>query len=124
VNRPIKFRAWDPDNKQMVKVRNLFFDHDNNITRVVACECPKPARILAERMVLMQFTGLHDKNGKEIWEGDILGMSGNNAQIIWDDARFVMKRTAAPYHDFPLCDGFSKLLEVIGNIHENGDLLK
>lgn len=67
-NRVIKFRAWGfGDNKEM-----MMYDwsvHPHTISEWIAN---------AERGVtIMQFTGLHDKNGVEIWEGDIISLSAN-----------------------------------------------
>ena len=73
--REIKFRAWDKENKVMIYPKGILFDG-----RVVNFNCG----ILEpfEEYELMQFTGLYDKNGKEIYEGDIIKYSfdGKKAQ--------------------------------------------
>lgn len=73
---------------------------------------------------LMHFTGLHDKNGKEIWEGDIF-------QFKWDGIMYttsVAFRDGAfqPFYDpaYRVIPRWVELVEVLGNIYENGDLLK
>ena len=78
-----------------------------------------------ESTSVMQFTGLHDKNGKEIYEGDIFtftaGKKRLTAKVIFEDAMFKMK-----------CDdGWGAMIlqkesdmEVIGNIYENPELIK
>ena len=82
-------------------------------------------RILRYNDVLIeQFTGLHDKNGKEIYEGDIVKSidSDFNRVIKWDGITpsFTMQRD-----DFKECVWYNeKYCEVIGNIHENSELLK
>lgn len=81
-----------------------------------------------------QSTGLHDKNGKEIFEGDILKVANNDSS--WfevvkydhDKAMFISKEVNLKYEvpETPLYDLFSPYLfkvEVIGNIWENRDLL-
>lgn len=89
-----------------------------------------------------QFTGLFDKNGKEIYEGDILRMFANinkisdpmlsNAEpkyrlttVVYDDAAFKVTSDGKPdavinYY----CGAMVKDMEVIGNIHDNPELLK
>jgi|SRR5579864_7831831 len=66
----------------------------------------------------MLFTGLHDKHGAEIWEGDILSWSGWKGVVFWD-SHFAAWRANAIGSLGPIPD-----LEIIGTIYENPELLK
>lgn len=124
--RDIKFRAWDNVNNQMLDVQELNFEDCfyGGYTTVKTTMYSDYFDI--REMPIMQYTGLHDKNGKEIYEGDIL------KSMQWNDIYLVKYiRTA-----FYLCrkgnKGFNKITtwnnaeksEVVGNIYENPELLK
>lgn len=72
----------------------------------------------------MQFTGLLDKNGKEIYEGDIVfaeeyvGFKNLKAEVIYNRGRFCLNTGTIPE------DLIAELCEVIGNIYSNPELLK
>lgn len=122
-----KFRAWSTDKKIMAEVRTLRFTDE-------LVETDKFVERSIEEVKLMQSTGLLDKNGKEIFEGDILKVANNDSS--WfevvkydhDKAMFISKEVNLKYEvpETPLYDLFSPYLfkvEVIGNIWENRDLL-
>jgi hypothetical protein len=112
--RPIKFRAWDEDNKRMFTPQRIDADGDNKVYDGYGCY----------DMPVMQFTGLTDKNGKEIYEGDILIDEANRKRIVvFDYGAFkVMWNNDNPtqLNLYPL----NKHWEVVGNIHENPELLE
>ena len=162
--REIKFRAWDKDRKLMLPFENLY------LTNTGGFRIPENYRMEAETTLesvggynhddfqvgmgedeytLMQYTGLKDKNGKEIYEGDIVSLRENRLVISWESRQvgingweygggytgFVAREHGS--EDDEICGiaqtfvssnyGDSHLyaddMEVIGNIYENSDLL-
>jgi uncharacterized phage protein (TIGR01671 family) len=69
---------------------------------------------------IMQFTGLHDKNGKEIYEGDIVRHNPHNCVVYYELASFYIRW---PDDDVDLLEIFRNELYVIGNIYENPELI-
>jgi len=113
--REIKFRAWDKINKTMY--------HDIHKLDSLAEKISRP-----NEYEIMQFTGLLDKSGKEIYEGDIVRAIYPNIEInrIADlDQTFVVGWENRYPHDSFLGYNFGLFdsIEIIGNIWENGGLL-
>lgn len=121
--RELKFRAWDKVEKKML------FDADPFALHVSGSNEPLLAKTHKnEDCIFEQYTGLKDKNGKEIYEGDILqDIDGDTATVIWrvQQAEWGIRWSANKAEDSlshrMLWDG---LKEVIGNIHENPELLE
>jgi uncharacterized phage protein (TIGR01671 family) len=121
--RQIKFRAFVRG--FMVDVVSIDFINqyitwdDNQYDRGdPPCKCYEIEAL--ESVELMQFTGLHDKNGKEIYEGDILKTPYNNAEVKFKDGQFgILKNNSRYGRDFTSC---MSNFEIIGNIYENPEL--
>lgn len=74
-------------------------------------------------VTIMQFTGLIDKDGKDIYEGDMIDMcgTGDKFQIVWKGIGFLFMNVDT--NELYVFDTSVYQMEVIGNIHENPELL-
>jgi uncharacterized phage protein (TIGR01671 family) len=116
--RQIKFRAWDTQEK-------CWFDswciHCNGHFKMNNDEWSD----IPDRIKIMQFTGCKDKNGVEIWEGDIvINERGEKGVIEYRSGGFVSKYLP-PYNwdVFEPIDGLLNRQTVIGNLYKAPDLL-
>ena len=129
--RKIKFRVWDKATKHMhicgEDVHDSCWYDNNNNFHYYNLQNGEGSGEHGD-YILMQYTGLHDKNGKEIYEGDIVRVENTDlAQIIYDEDRMAwgIKPINDFYFDSPLlADNTSLELEVIGNIYDNPELLE
>ena len=111
--KELKFRAWDGkkmiDDVMPVSETDIveLFEYEHQVTEVEAVE---------------QYTGIKDKNGKEIYEGDIVSVRNKNRKNEYDIG-VVEFGKAAFRCPFLLGKYHSGQVEVVGNVHENPDLL-
>lgn len=123
----IKFRAWDNTKKEMIPCIHIFINGVGNVweNKRKGME-DSDELVIAKNLKIMQFTGLHDKGGKEIFEGDIITMPHLNndgtGPVIWDEKmeRWAYCKKNGDLYSFSLAYG----VEVIGNIYENANLLE
>ena len=124
--REIKFRAWDKERNEMFSVGEIYI----SLKGTIHLDMLKYRA--DDRFILMQFTGLLDKNGKEIYEGDICLAALPEEQFkvtaIYEMpiASFLFQWPDDTYEsgmDEMTIDCFTDI-EVIGNIHENPELLE
>lgn len=132
MNREIKFRAWNPDDAKMEYPLVFEICTDGALKPLINCSDGNRAY---KDYPLMQYTGLKDINGKEIYEGDIVKSGSRTMQLvfkqeacqfwlIWKDYDGInrFKPLTATYWD----DNNSFIndsIQVIGNIYENPELL-
>ena len=117
--REIKFRAWDKQEKVML----LWNDWSDEIKDAIPHDAGDE---WTERCVLMQFTGLHDKNGKENYESDLIKDERTNIifEIVWnDDFAGWWCVSLDKTIEQPLCN-INKYCINIGNTHENTEFIK
>ena len=126
INR-FKFRTWDRINDKWLSNKNCIEIGTGYLTDFYDVE-----QAFNRRYVLMQCTGLKDKNGKLIYEGDILGGTYGNLYVHYCDncKQFQLKANGygcmACEGDIHWCEVVedNNELEVIGNIYENKELLE
>ena len=130
MSRETKFRAW-VSGRGMYKL-NGFRYHLKGVTIYpidsTGLEMDEWYFHIEGMLQIMQYTGLKDKNGKEIYEGDIiLNKNGLKVFIEWNDldAKFHCYDKSHRYHDTWTLGHFSTdSPKVIGNIYENPELLE
>ena len=115
--RTLKFRAWDKEEKVMIDADAWYFGEE-------AMPFADAAKWAQDAYDLMQFTGLHDCHGKEIYEGDIVNVGGHTFIyfVKWEnqDARFNLWNHSL--QDWS--GGFPRRhMLIVGNIHEHSHLL-
>ncbi len=125
--REIKFRAWLKEDKKMENVKTMDFT-DKTIRCLKKNEFINAyllRRVSFDDVELMQYTGVKDKNGKEIYEGDIVVL--NNIE---NDNMCIVRYEHSSYRleGWSLREDLSnvedRFLEVVGNIYENKNLLE
>lgn len=123
--REFKFRAWDAKAKHMFMNDYLskIADHAGG---QVSTQWPIQSLLHDETLIFMQYIGLKDEHGKEIYEGDVVKPWNDDRtyQIVWLDewATFSLKQVAG--HDWPADAPLLRFGEVIGSIYENPELLR
>lgn len=131
--REIKFRAWDKEKEKMLTGMNQYGadEPDFNKAHSSAGAFTRLWEALArfaesDRFILMQYTGLKDKNGKELYEGDVVKWNAVNTNFIstiewWKGRdRWIIRNNK---YDIGALMVAHKKCEIIGNIYQDKHLL-
>jgi len=134
MSREIKFRVWDNEKERMQFVGAIDWDYKFEL---LTCNTDTDKLYMCEKddFVLQQFTGLKDKNNRDVYEGDIVhcrmlksdwqGILDDYIAVVEDDICnpcFVLKQANGRLeYDFVKCDLME--LDIIGNIYEDKELL-
>lgn len=131
--RQIKFRAWDRTTQEMIDADSWYFSDQfepfvDSVTNA------------QQRHDIMQYTGLHDKHGKEVYEGDIVRIANYETEwklsepdfdwrvfeIQWNRYTWAYNNSViySPLSDYDTRTSEPYDIEVIGNIYENPELLE
>lgn len=110
--RQIKFRAWDRDRLTM----EIWVLHDGQLLYPIN----EWEQHYKQESQLMQFTGIKDKNAKEICEGNIVKFGKTLMEVIWNPPHCQFEFRQNPWNER---HHVNDACEVIGNIYENPELL-
>jgi uncharacterized phage protein (TIGR01671 family) len=128
--RQIKFRAWHKESRMMHEVKGIDLVHHGGLV-----DLPMFGYAPLKKVILMQFTGLHDRNGKEIYEGDIvktermtysdsgiyIGTVEVNGEVVFTNGRYALHLSTGAMPDLHF--GLSYHV-VLGNRFEHPHLLE
>lgn len=123
-----KFRAWDRTRNEMIDVDEIHFYNGKLDFIGDAITFMRTV----DEIELMQSTGLFDKNGQEIFEGDILAVGTDeevvNVNVLWDEKHALFIFESKKYNEkdllAELVEDNAYPFEIIGNIYENKELLE
>lgn len=125
MKRELKFRAWCRDGEweeDGEKMKFVMISSDN-----LCFSSGEPLRDLLkdidDDIYFMQYTGLVDKTGKEVYEGDIIKLGDVVCCITWDDGAFQMVTNKQQGKSCAVQDRV-KRFEIIGNIYQNPELVE
>ena len=120
MSREIKFRAWDKRHNSMEYINDLYWFEENGIHD-----------FNDDNYIFMQNTGLKDKNGKEIYDSDIVKVTWGSGKIVFYEGKYCeslgyhyLRDTKNKEDDDIICIYDYSQMDVIGNVFDNPELLK
>lgn len=122
----LRFRAWNKATKEMYEVDDIMsIDFGKSEISVKTLFFEQTNYYKFDDIVLMQSTGFRDKNGKEIFEGDIIGTRDGllNGVVEFNIDLGMWTNSLLRYNNFERLCSIANSREIIGNIWEDGELL-
>ena len=127
MSRQIKFRAWHMPFGPKGPMQEMVHGRASHILAF--------AEMSSDNYIVEQYTGLKDKNGKEIYEGDILAWHSNIYRkhdwvglVLYRGAGFAVQESDKSYSSPEwldcACSKDANIVEIVGNVHENPELLE
>ena len=120
MSREIKFRAWDKRHNSMEYINDLYWFEENGIHD-----------FNDDNYIFMQNTGLKDKNGKEIYDSDVVKVTWGSGKIVFYEVKYCeslgyhyLRDTKNKEDDDIICIYDYSQMDVIGNVFNNPELLK
>ena len=126
--KELKFRVWDKERETFLN--NVFIGSDGTLYQFSKDTIFGTAITFldSENKKILQYTGLHDKNGKEIFEGDIIKIKDETYRITWNGCFSSFDMTnidkTKQYKDLYILNRDYQKSEIVGNIYQNRELLE
>lgn len=124
----LKFRVWDREKETFLK--DVFVGSDGQLYQFSKDTIYGAAITFLgkENKKILQFTGLRDKNGYEIYDGDIVNLKGDLYTVSWNGCFSSFDMTnidkAKQYKDLYILNKNFEKSEIVGNIYQNRELLE
>nr|DAM98817.1 MAG TPA: YopX protein [Caudoviricetes sp.] len=124
----IRFRAWHNTWEEMCEVKRIRFDDEGNITTVLVKGEAFGSNAHLEEIELMQSTGLYDKNGKEVFVGDVIKCTRGCPHEVYLEKEYggtyVGGMPAIYLKGIKEGYAWTGAEEILGNIYENPEMLE